>query len=287
MALQRSYRQAVIAYANHAQFGPSQVLQNGPVDSRMLLWCRAGTGRVIVNGQPVAMDAGRFVLLPWKHTIRYEASGDDPFLLAGIHIVPRHAATHAVRFEVPHAAHHPLANVPWRRDARLERIPDFAVSRLAPDTSLAHLLEHVVGVFVRGTPPEWLARQLAGLVLHELAATAYADTKPALPPELERLLQYVEFHMARPVSLRDLAEFAGVSPATVGRLFRRHLKTTPVTWILMVKIEHARLLLRSRRLNVTGAARAVGFSDPYYFSKCFRKVTGRSPRDYRREQPWI
>lgn len=287
MPLDASYHRAVIAYANYAQFGPAQVIHNGPVGSRMLLWCRAGTGQVTANKQKLVMEAGRFLILPWGHTIRYEASQADPFLLAGIHIVPHHATNHAVEFIVPHNARHPLANVAWRRDARLPGIPEFAVSRLAPGSALAHLLEHIVGVFVRSTPPEWLARQLTGLVLHELATTEHANAQPAAPPELERLQQFVEFHMREPVSLCDLAEFAKLSPATVGRLFRKHLKTTPVTWILQVKMERARQLMRTRRLNVTEVAHAVGFTDPYYFSKCFRKITGRSPLAYRKQQHWL
>lgn len=284
MPLDASYLRAVIVYANFAQFGPSQTVQNGPVGSRMFLWCRAGTGRVIAAKQELAMEAGRFLILPWGHTIRYEASQADPFLLAGIHIVPHHATTHAVRFEVPHTARHPLANIAWRRDTRLAGIPEFAVSRLAPGSALAHLLEHVVGVFVRGDPPEWQARQLAGLVLHELVAAERATPHADSPPALERLKQYVEFHMAEPVSLCHLAEFARLSPATVGRLFRRHLGTTPVTWIMRVKIERARLLLRTRRLSVAEVVRAVGFADPYYFSKCFRRVTGQTPLAYRQQQ---
>lgn len=287
MPLDASYLRAVIVYANCAQFGPSQTVQNGPVGSRMLLWCRAGTGRVIANKHEVAMEAGRFLILPWGHTIRYEASTTDPFLLAGIHIVPHHATSHAVEFTVPHTARHPLANVAWRRDTRLAGIPEFAVSRLAPGSALAHLLEHIVGVFVRNTPPEWLARELTGLVLHELATTELANALPATPPELERLQQFVEFHMREPVSLCDLAEFAKLSPATVGRLFRKHLKTTPVTWIMQVKMERARQLLRTRRLNVTEVAGAVGFTDPYYFSKCFKRFAGQSPQAYRRSGQWL
>jgi len=287
MALHPSYAQAVIVYANYAQFAPSQVLQNGPVGSRMLLWCRAGTGQVVADRQPVAVDAGRLLVLPWGHSIRYEASRADPFLLAGIHIVPRHSRTHRVQFEVPHTAQHPLAQVKWRQDCRLVGVAEFKIGRLTSGDPLAHLLEHVVGVFVRGTPPEWLARQLAGLVLHELATTERKELATEEPPELERLKQFIEFHMAKPLSLCDLAEFSQLSPATIGRLFRKHLHTTPVTWILRVKIERARLLLRTRRLSVSEVAAAVGFTDPYYFSKCFKKLTGQSPQSYRQAGRWL
>lgn len=287
MGLHRSYAQAVVVYANYAQFAPAEVIQNGPVGSRMLLWCRAGTGRVVADKQPVDMDAGRLLLLPWGHTIRYEASRDDPFLLAGIHIVPRHDRTRRVQFEVPHTKQHPLSGAAWRHDRRLAGIGEFKVGRLTPGEPLAHLLEYVVGVFVRGTPPEWLARQLAGLVLQELAATERKEPASEEPPELERLKQFIDFHMRRPLSLRDLAAFSQLSPATIGRLFRNHLHTTPVTWILRAKIERARLLLRTRRLPVSEVAGAVGFADPYYFSKCFKKLTGQSPQVYRKAGRWL
>jgi AraC-like DNA-binding protein len=287
MPLHPSYARAVVVHANYAQFAPGQVIHNGPVGSRMLLWCRAGTGTVSVNRQCVPMDAGRLLVLPWGHTVRYEASQNDPFLLAGVHVIPWHDTRRPVQFEVPHTADHPLAGARWRRTTKLAGIPDFKVGRLTAGSALAHLLEHVVGGFVRSTPPEWQARQLAGLILHELAAAERSTPHPDSPPELERLKQYIEFHMAEPVSLCHLAEFARLSPATVGRLFRRHLGTTPVTWILRVKVERARLLLRTRRLTVAEVARAVGFADPYYFSKCFKKLTGQAPQAYRRAGHWL
>jgi AraC-like DNA-binding protein len=253
----------------------------------MLLWCRAGTGAGIVKQQRVAMEVGRLLVLPWGHTIRYEASQDDPFLLAGIHLIPRHETRRLVQFEVPHTASHPLAGVAWRRATRLAGIPEFKVGRLTAGSSLAYLLEHVVGVFVRGTPPEWQARQLAGLVLHELAIAERVTPGADCPQELERMKQYVEFHMAEPVSLSHLAEFSRLSPATVGRMFRQHLGTTPVTWILSTKVDHARRLLRTRRMSVVEVAAAVGFSDPYYFSKCFKKLTGQTPRAYRQGGQWL
>jgi AraC-like DNA-binding protein len=287
MTLPASHRHAVVVHANYAQFAPGQVIQNGPVGSRMLLWCRAGTGRVIVNKHSVPLDAGCLLVLPWGHTIRYEASKDDPFLLAGIHLIPRHETGHPVQFEVPHTAHHPLAGVAWRRPVRLAGIPEFKVGRLIAGSALAHLLEYVVGVFIRGKPPEWQARQLAGLVLTELAAYERSPLTAVGPPELERMKEYIEFHMAEPVSLSDLATFARLSPSTVGRLFRQHLGTTPVTWILRVKVERARRLLRTRRLTVEEVAAEVGFTDPYYFSRCFKKQTGQTPRAYRQSGHWL
>ena len=60
-----------------------------------------------------------------------------------------------------------------------------------------------------------------------------------------------------------------------------------MTWVLQVKMERARVLLRTRRLSVAEVGAAVGIADPYYFSKCFKKVIGQSPQAYRQSAHWL
>ena len=99
--------------------------------------------------------------------------------------------------------------------------------------------------------------------------------------------QYVIARLHQPLSLRDLVEFSRLSPSTVGRLFRERLQMTPVAWIMRLKMERAQMLFRTRRLSVNEVGEQVGFSDPYYFSKCFKKASGLSPRDYRKKNYWF
>ena len=287
MTNQIAYARAVVVHANFAQLAPRQDISYSQVESRMLLWCKAGTGTVTVNGRKVAFDAGQLLWIPWRHAIRYKASEDDPFLLGGVHLIPHHASRRSVTFEVAHDPQHRLAGARWRQDCQLAGIPEFRLRRLAPAEPLSHLLEYVVGVFLCGPPPSWLARQLAGLILHEMAAVERAAPPPEGPPELERMKQFIEFHPSRPLSLRDLSEFARLSPATVCRLFRTHMNTTPVTWIGRVKMDRARTLLRTHRHSIAEVGVAVGIADPYYFSKCFKKATGQSPQAYRRTAHWL
>lgn len=279
------YRHAVALMANHAQFAPGQIVTHPRVESRMLLWCKAGTGFVTVNGRKLTFSGGQLLIIPWRHSIRYEASGDDPFLLGGVHLIPRHDLRRPVSFHVAHTPQDALAGAPWRRDARLPGIPDFVLRRLDPAEPLAHLLEYAVGLFRRGAPPAWLARQLAASLLHEVAAAERSTPPPECPPELERMKQFIEFHLNQPLSLRDLSEFSRLSRATVGRLFRTHLGTTPVAWIRRIKMERARTLLRAPRRSIAEVGAAVGIADPYYFSKCFKQVVGQSPQGFRRTPP--
>lgn len=283
------FTKAAIVHANYAQFGAGQVVLVPRVKSRMVLWCKAGTGEVSANKTVCFMDAGRCLFLPWNHHIQYQASADDPFLLGGVHIVPDHASNKPITFDVAHDDRHSLARVPFRRDIEIPEISGLKIGFLEPSVPLAHLLEYIVGLFVQGPPEEWMARQLARQLLYEWLRFEQRSEMHdhSIPPMMERMKQYIASRLHEPLSLRDLVEFAQLSPSTVGRMFREHLDTTPVEWILRVKMERAKVLLRTRRISVAEVGAQVGIPDPYYFSKCFKKETGISPREYQNQTVWI
>lgn len=283
------FAEAVIVHANYAQFGPGQRVLNPHVKSRMILWCKAGTGVVVVNGVSCPLQAGGYLLLPWGHSVQYRASKEDPFFVAGIHLIPRHSTNRPITFAVAHHDQHPLAHVSFRKDIKIAEIDGLKLGWFNGNPPITYLLEYIVGLFIRGLPPEWLARQLAQEVLYELVLfeRRHEIHDHAMPLELERMKQFILFNIRRTLSLRDLVEFSNLSPSTVGRMFREYLNTTPVSWILRMKMERAQVLLRTRRLSVSQVGGQVGISNPYYFSKCFKKATGRSPQEYRKETAWI
>jgi len=279
---------AAIVHANTAQFMGGQKTTNPWVESRMVLWCKAGTGRIIFNGNHCEFEPGRYLVLGWGQAITYEASRDDPFLLAGVHIIPSHCASRPIAFDVAHAESHPLAHCPFRRDVNIPDL-DGQLGSLDPNAPLTHLLEYIVGVFIRDTPEEWLSRQLAQQLLCELVRSKESSRAPhhGFSPEIERMKEFIVAYLHLPLSLQQLVEFARLSPSTVGRLFRKHLHTTPVDWIIRAKMERAQILLRMRRLSVAEIAGQVGITDPYYFSKCFKRIIGKSPLEYRKSVAWI
>ena len=77
-----------------------------------------------------------------------------------------------------------------------------------------------------------------------------------------------------------LAEMAGLSCSHFRALFKQYTGETVVQFQNRLRISKACDLLRSGTCNVTEAAYATGFSDVYYFSRLFKKITGRSPSQY-------
>ena len=99
---------------------------------------------------------------------------------------------------------------------------------------------------------------------------------------MEQIRETVEQGYAnRDFSVNTIADAVGLSPAYVGRVFRRSSGITLVEYILKVRIENSCLLLAQTDMPVSEIVSQVGFGDAPYFYKVFKKVNGCTPAQYR------
>lgn len=82
-------------------------------------------------------------------------------------------------------------------------------------------------------------------------------------------------------SLRELAELAGMSVPHFTELCRRSTGLPPMALLIRLRLQRAMELLQQGTHNVGEAARAVGYADPFYFSRLFRRHMDQSPSDCR------
>lgn len=132
-------------------------------------------------------------------------------------------------------------------------------------------------------PPD--APVLAGLVALYLREVALAWRGPGEEPaEQRRLLaarRLIEEGLDRPLRLEDLAAEAGLSVSQFSLLFRRRFGTSPMRYLDGLRMQAARRLLEQSALSVQAVAERVGFEDPLYFSRRFKRHLGSSPSAYR------
>ncbi|MVZ99192.1 helix-turn-helix domain-containing protein [Actinomadura sp. LD22] len=88
---------------------------------------------------------------------------------------------------------------------------------------------------------------------------------------------------AQPLDVPALARIAHVSPAHFTRAFRAAFGETPHRYLQRRRVERAMFLLRETDRSVTDVCFEVGFGSLGTFSRTFRAIVGRSPREYRRE----
>jgi AraC-like DNA-binding protein len=92
--------------------------------------------------------------------------------------------------------------------------------------------------------------------------------------------QYIESRFLTIRSAQEAAEHCNIAPEYMCRLFRRFARQTPYQMLLRLKMGRAAELLLHSDMLIKQVADAVGFADPYHFSKIFKKVHGVSPRTF-------
>ncbi|MBO5653701.1 MAG: helix-turn-helix transcriptional regulator [Clostridia bacterium] len=122
---------------------------------------------------------------------------------------------------------------------------------------------------------------LLSLGVIEEAKVSHLAWNASYPVALQKALRYIQKHYKKKVAAEEVAKAAGVSSQHLIRLFRKHLNSTPVGYINRTKVLHAIDLLRNTKLSVKEIAYELGFEDPNYFSRLFKREEGMSPGDTR------
>lgn len=121
-------------------------------------------------------------------------------------------------------------------------------------------------------------RIILSVVGELFAATGGAGTRSVLPESIRRALDMLEHSFTENIPLDNLARHCGTSKYHLCRLFKKYTGHTIVNHITHVRLNRAMSLLRSGGKNVSEVAFACGFNSLQFFSRTFKKHTGRSPR---------
>jgi len=135
-----------------------------------------------------------------------------------------------------------------------------------------------------GAAPFQVSLAMLGLLHGLLARIPPADlsSAAAAPDLLEENLDYIERHIHRPLSNRELAGRLGASVNSLLRQYKTYLRMPPQAFVRRKRIEKACFLLHDSRLSIKQIAADTGFLDRYHFSRVFKALNGLTPREYRR-----
>jgi len=100
-----------------------------------------------------------------------------------------------------------------------------------------------------------------------------------------RLRDYIESHLAEPLTIGELAGVAALSEFHLARMFRTSFGLPPAAWIAQQRLERARMLLRTTSLPLLRIAELCGYANASHFSHRFREGVGVSPTAYRQAVP--
>ena len=189
-------------------------------------------------------------------------------------------------------------------DSRMKTTSDYSLKKTVSlaGSALVPLLNslNLAGVdVIRNTAPEIeeifdtifrLLKERPETYLHDLSLQAYhllltlseRCEARAYPELLNRMLRWVEGQFDSVITVEGIGRQFGVSSGTVFRLFRTFLKTSPMEYVIGLRMKHARILLLNSELPVKAIADRVGYRNPLYFSCEFHRLYGMPPREFRK-----
>jgi AraC-like DNA-binding protein len=130
--------------------------------------------------------------------------------------------------------------------------------------------------------PDGYVKLLSLLAFEILLFVAQDVTGSRYPPALFASIDFLRRNLNRKIAVSELSRSVGVSDTQLFRLFRTHLKDSPLTYFNTMKIKRAGELLRHTLIPVKEIAFSLGYEEPAYFTNQFRKILGISPREYRK-----
>jgi AraC-like DNA-binding protein len=263
---------AEIVHADLYPCAPSWRVETAVNNRHTLFFAVKGRCQIERDGERFTLETGDLGFLLRGHRIACWNDRERPLTVYSV----------GVRFAAPGGAD-PL---------RALTLPDKLSLSIAAASGLIHAFVEVIGHHQQSGVASALAARGAALTLWATALALLAESpgearhgRPApLSGDASRLsvvLAFIDSHLAERITLAQLARSVRLSPAYFVAFFRQRIGATPMGYLRRRRIEVARGLLLSDDRSVEEIARAVGFADPFHFSRTFRALVGATPTAYR------
>lgn len=138
---------------------------------------------------------------------------------------------------------------------------------------------------IKNTSLDSLEQNMLSFIEQILDRTVQTDAEAG--QVMHAIKSYIAQNYSGDLSLDTLAGSVYLSPSYLSRLFKRETGENLSAYVQNVRIEEAKMLLRTTTLKTYEVAERVGIPDPVYFSRIFKKITGAKPKDYRRDEDRI
>jgi AraC family transcriptional regulator len=99
--------------------------------------------------------------------------------------------------------------------------------------------------------------------------------------QLQQVLDYIQTHLDRDLSLTELAETLNLSPTYFATAFKQAIEVSPHQYVIQQRVERAKLMLSKTDLAISDIALQVGFSSQSHLNQQFKRLTGMTPKQVR------
>ena len=230
----------------------------------ILIYCLNGSGTLQMDDQIHHVERGNLILIPPDVSHVYQADTNDPWSIFWVHFTGEQ--TEAMLDSLGASRQNPLLNI---SDSRLmrEAFEDLyaCLNYYYSDAGLLAMTSALIRLFSQAK-------------LHQ---GSFQLQRQSAEARTMATREFMQNHLDMSLTLGELAAHSGQSIPYYSKLFKECTNQPPMAYFIHLKIRKACELLDQTELTVQEIAVAIGYDDPYYFSRIFKKIQGVSPSAYR------
>lgn len=236
-------------------------------DHYIIHYIRSGRGIVQINGATHSLSKGQGFLIPPNTIIYYQADNNDPWCYSWV-------------------GFHGLKAEHYLKQANLSE--DSPVFNYSSDDSLEDCINQMIQTskaFVNSSETKLLS--LLYVFLSKLVESAGSTGFPLQAVNrkeqyIRKAIEYIAMNYSMRVNIKEIANYVGLDRSYLYLLFKENLNTSPQNFLINFRISKACELMQNKPLSIAEISCSVGYEDPLLFSKMFRRVMGKSPREFRK-----
>lgn len=234
------------------------------IEDTIFIYNSEGRGWLEYEGKRYTIEKRDAIILPSKTPHAYGSDPDNPWKPYWIHFQGKQAADYLAFIAATTTL--PVFHIPQHQELT------FCIEQLLQLMSDAHTHPNLVAA-------TGALSALLGLI--QLRLRAVEKRTRTADENVEKSIEFMHRNLSRRLSLDDLAAAASMSANHFGTLFSKRHDCSPINYFNQLKVQRACELLVTTSLSVSEVSEQLGFNDPYYFSRLFKKHMGSSPSTYR------
>lgn len=120
------------------------------------------------------------------------------------------------------------------------------------------------------------------ILFHRMINDNYPDPNPFLVPEMVSAIRFFQENYRKTIHIEEYAAAHHMSVSWFIRCFKKLTNSTPAQYIQSLRMSNAQILLESSNYSIAEIADIIGYENPFYFTRLFKKRYGISPSGYRK-----
>jgi AraC family transcriptional regulator len=100
--------------------------------------------------------------------------------------------------------------------------------------------------------------------------------------QVRRSLAYIEEHLGAKLALEEIVAQIGLSRSHFSRAFKTSLGSSPMAYVILRRVERAKLMMMTSAAGLADVAQVCGFADQSHLTRQFRRIAGKCPSQWRR-----